>query len=274
MTNSQEVSPLSDPMRRAWLGSEERSVVYRQGDVVLRETGSWAPTVHALLKHLESIGFEAAPKIVGTGFAPDGRETLSFIEGEVINPKPWSIEAISAVGEMLRSLHQSTATFTPPANAVWPPFYGRDIGGSNRVIGHCDFAPWNIVSVNGLPVGPIDWEYAGPVDPIVELAQACWLNVRLFSDDVAEIEGLADISTRARQLGAMLDTYGLAKSQRSQFFDRMIEFIAHDTAYQVDEASVTPKSKDTEALWGLAWRARSAAWMLRNRTELERAILK
>ena len=54
----------------------------------------------------------------------------------------------------------------------------------------------------------------------------------------------------------------------------MIEFVAHDTAYQVDEASVTPNSKDTEALWGLAWRARSASWMLRNRSELERAILR
>ncbi len=95
MTNPDEESSLSEPKRRAWLDSDERSVVYRQGDVVLRETGPWSPTVHALLKHLESVGFEATPKVVGTGFAPDGREILNFIDGEVVNPKPWSIEAIT-----------------------------------------------------------------------------------------------------------------------------------------------------------------------------------
>src|SRR5882757_497251 len=42
-----------------------RSVVYRRGDVVVRETGPWAPAVHALLRHLEQAGFTAAPRLVG-----------------------------------------------------------------------------------------------------------------------------------------------------------------------------------------------------------------
>ncbi len=45
----------------------------------------------------------------------------------------------------------------------------------------------NIVSREDIPVGLIDGEYAGSADPLVELAQAAWLNVRPFSDDVAEI---------------------------------------------------------------------------------------
>lgn len=261
-------------MRRAWLDSDERSVVYRRGDVVLRETGPWASSVHSLLRHLEKVGFDASPRVVGSGFAEDGRETLSFIEGEVINPKPWSDEGIVGVGSMLRELHQACSTFVPASDAKWPPFFGREIGGSDHVIGHCDFAPWNIVSLEGVPVGLIDWEYAGPVDPLVEFAQACWLNVRLFSDDIAEIEGLAPVEDRAHQLGLMVDAYGLPKSQRAGFFDLMIEFIAHDTAFQADEAGVTPDSSDTEALWGLAWRARSSAWMLNNRKVLERALMK
>ena len=119
----------------------------------------------------------------------------------------------------------------------------------------------------------IDWEYAGPVDPLFELAQTRWLNARLFSDDVAEREDLPPLGDRARLLGAMVDAYGLAAHQRSGLFDRIIEFVVHDTAFQADEAGVTPKSTDREALWGLAWRARSAAWLLSNRRVIEKAIL-
>ncbi len=54
MTHDEAEIPLSEPMRRAWLSSEERSVVYRKGDVVVRESGSWAASVHSLLRHLEN----------------------------------------------------------------------------------------------------------------------------------------------------------------------------------------------------------------------------
>jgi N-acyl-D-amino-acid deacylase len=39
MSSHDEEIALSKPMRRAWLGEDERSVVYRSGDVVMRETG-------------------------------------------------------------------------------------------------------------------------------------------------------------------------------------------------------------------------------------------
>ena len=32
-----------------------RTVVYRRGSVVIRETGPWTPAVHALLRHLEEV---------------------------------------------------------------------------------------------------------------------------------------------------------------------------------------------------------------------------
>jgi hypothetical protein len=28
---------------------------------------------------------------------------------------------------------------------VWFDWHGRDLGGRERVIGHCDVAPWNVV---------------------------------------------------------------------------------------------------------------------------------
>jgi hypothetical protein len=157
-----------------------RTVVYRSADVVIRETGPWAPSVHALLRHLESVGFSAAPRLVGTGFDEAGRETLTYIEGEFIDPGPWSLAGVSAVGGLLRELHKASAAFVPPPDAIW---------------------------------------------------------------------------------------------SRSGFFDLMVEFAICDTAAEADDAGVTPElTSHPIALWAMAWRARSAAWMIRNRQVLEHAI--
>jgi aminoglycoside phosphotransferase (APT) family kinase protein len=141
------------------------------------------------------------------------------------------------------------------------------------VIGHCDAAPWNIVARGGRPVALIDWETAGPVDPLTELAQVCWLNAKLHDDDVAEREGLPPLADRARQLAAMVDAYGLSARQRRGFVDRIVEFAVGDTAAEADNAAVTPElTAHPDALWAMAWRARSAAWLLRNRRSLEAAV--
>jgi hypothetical protein len=248
-------------------------VVYRRGQVVVRETGPWTATVHSLLRHLENVGFAGAPRVMGSGFDSEGRETLSFIEGEFTQPGPWTLEGAAAVGKLLRELHQATASYRPPPDAIWGPWFGRPLGGPARVIGHCDVAPWNIVARNGLPVALIDWDFAGPVDPLVELAQACWLNAKLHDDDVARRDGLPPLADRARQLRAIVDAYGLSTRQRSGFVDRIIEFVVYDTAEQADDASVTPDTTDPGALWALAWRARAAAWLFRHRRTLQNALL-
>jgi hypothetical protein len=250
-----------------------RTVVRRRGDVIIRDAGPWTPAVHALLRHLEADGFSAAPRVVGSGFDASGRETLTFIEGEFTQPGPWSLEGAVAVAALLRDLHRATASFRPPAGAAWFPWHGRDLGGPATVIGHCDAAPWNIVARQGLPVALIDWEVAGPVSPLTELAQVCWLNAKLHDDVVAEREGLPPLADRARQLGAMVDAYGLSARQRHGFFDRIVEFVVSDTAAEADGAGVTPElTAHPVALWALAWRARSAAWLLRHRGPLEAAV--
>ncbi len=252
-----------------------RNVVHRRGNVVIRDAGPWTPAVHALLRHLENVGFTAAPRLVGSGMDPDGRELLTFIEGEFTQPGPWSVEGVAALGVMLRSLHEATRSLRPPLGAVWFPWHGRDLGGPDRVIGHCDVAPWNIVARDGLPVALIDWETAGPVDPMVELAQLAWLNAKLYDDTVAEIEHLPSLADRARQLGVIADAYGLTSGQRHGLLDRMIELAIADTAAQADDAKVTPEiTSHPIALWAMAWRARSAAWMIRHRRTLDAALIR
>lgn len=250
-----------------------RTTVHRRGGVVIRDTGPWTPAVHALLRHLEEAGFAAAPRLVGPGLDQDGRETLTFIEGDFTQPGPWSLEGAAALGGLLRDLHRATSSFRPPAGAVWFPWHGRDLGGPDQVIGHCDVAPWNIVARDGLPVALIDWETAGPVDPLVELAQLCWLNAKLYDDIVAGLEQLPSLADRARQLAAIVDAYGLTTRQRRGFLDRIIEFAICDTAWEADDAAVTPETTEHPiALWAMAWRARSAAWIIRHRAALEAAL--
>lgn len=52
----------------------------------------------------------------------------------------------------------------------------------------------------------------------------------------------------------------------------MIEYAIRDCAAEADKAQVTPASADPAPLWALAWRSRSAAWMIRHRALLEGAI--
>ena len=261
------------PDDQAVLEGGGRTLVHRRGDVVIRDTGPWTPAVPALLRHLEDAGFAAAPRLAGTGLDQDGRETLTFIEGEFTQPGPWSLDGAAALGTMLRDLHRATRSFQPPPGARWFPWHGRDLGGPRRVIGHCDAAPWNIVAQDGLPVALIDWETAGPVDPMVELAQMCWLNAKLHDDVVAEREHLPPLADRARQLRAILDGYGLTARQRPGFVQLMVDFAICDAAWEADDAAVTPgMTAHPQALWAMAWRARSAAWMIRHRRVLEAAL--
>ena len=53
----------------------------RIGDTVHRRAGSWTPAVHALLEHLQRVGFGAAPEVLGMD--DQGRAVLSFIPGEL-----------------------------------------------------------------------------------------------------------------------------------------------------------------------------------------------
>ncbi len=247
-----------------------RTLVTRQNQIVFREAKPWTPYIHLLLQHLQDNDFEAAPRIAGSGFDEQGRETLLHIEGEFVHPGPWSDEGLVLVGQILRRLHNATANFILPADAVWQPWFLRELGEGERVIGHGDLAPWNTLTRDGLPVALIDWEFAGPIDPIIELARVCWLFPQLHDDDVAKNVGLPPLETRMGQLRLLVDAYELPQTKRHGLFEKILEVAVCETANDAVEMNVTPSTEGL--LWGLAWRARAAAWMLRNRRSIENAL--
>jgi Ser/Thr protein kinase RdoA (MazF antagonist) len=254
---------------------EPSPLVVRRGDTVLRPAGPWVPAVHALLRHLEQAGFAASPRVAGDGYDDQGRAAVSYIEGTFVHPHAWSDEGVWQVGRLLRNLHDVTAGFRPPPGAVWHPWPFRSDAppAPGAVISHCDAGPWNIVARDGLPVAFIDWTLAGPTDRLDEIAATGWWNAQLHDDDVAERNALPSAAARAAQLRYYLDGYGLPAAERDGLVTRMIEYAIRDCAAEAITAQLNPGSTDPAPLWALAWRARSAAWMLRHRAMLERAIV-
>jgi GNAT superfamily N-acetyltransferase len=250
--------------------------ISREGDVVYKAAGPWTPAVHALLRHLEAVGFTGAPRLVGPGIASDGREMLSFIEGATVHPHAWTDEGVAAAGRLLRRLHDATASFEPPPDAVWQRWGATVRPGPDdpdRIIGHCDTGPWNLIARNGLPVAWGDWEFAGPVNRLDEVAATAFLNCQLHDDDVAERNGLPPPEERARHLAIFCGAYGLEDRLRERLVERMVEVAVRGAARDAKDARISPETTAPIPLaWGVAWQVRSAAWMLRHRRLLEDAV--
>jgi hypothetical protein len=185
------------------------------GGVVHKRASPWTPTVHALLRHLEDAGFDAAPRALG--FDDQGREMLTYLPGETIGDRdPWpgwalADSMLTQVGHWLRRVHDLTADFTPPADECW------FIGGTMRpglIVGHQDAAPYNAVVDGDRLVGFYDWDIAGPSSPDWDLAFSVLPWVPLSSPREGTPLSSHDLQERSRRLHLLLDAYGYDGDRR------------------------------------------------------------
>ena len=161
----------------------------RVGDTVRRPAGGSSEFVSRLLLHLEHTGFAGAPRFMG--YDEQGRETLSFIDGEVpsdCRSLVWRDDQIRAAMRLLRSFHDHTA--------------GSALAGSEEVVCHNDFGPWNLVWREGMPAAIIDFDNAAPGCRMDDLAYAArkHLNLGLLSLPIAE---------QARRVAVLARAYGI-----------------------------------------------------------------
>jgi len=116
--------------------------VVRVGDTVRRSTGPWTPEVHALLRHLEAVGCDLAPRVLGIDGR--GREILTYLPGTTISPHHLDLleldETLVRAGAFVAELH-----------AALP----RDAEGTMTL--HGDLGPWNVL-VDGDRWFAIDWD--------------------------------------------------------------------------------------------------------------------
>ncbi len=181
----------------------------RVGDTVRRPVGPWTPSVHALLHHLEQVGFDRAPRALGSD--EHGREILSYLPGETIGVRrPWpewahSDDALVQVAGWLRDYHSAVADFRPPDDATWREGGTWEPG---LIIGHNDAAPYNATWADGRLVGFFDWDFAGPATREWDLAFTAFAWVPLHARHVVEQEGFTAFGERPRRLRLFLDAYG------------------------------------------------------------------
>lgn len=171
----------------------------KTGDVtrVHRPTGPWTPAVHQLLGHLHAAGLDGIPEVYGID--DEAREVLEYLPGDTLNPETEapSDDALAAAAAWLRRFHTAVASFTP-GPLVWRQ--GLQELAPGQVVCHNDPGLYNWVVKGGEFAGMIDWDRAGPGNPIDDLAFLVWSSVPLLRE--------IDDELAAARLEIVADAYG------------------------------------------------------------------
>ena len=207
-------------------GTANRGLVVRVGGTVRRPLRASSTATHALLQHLEQVGFAGAPTFLGID--SQGREVLSYVSGETVTPPypAWSMtdEALDSVAVLLRSYHQAVADFTPHGLEWAEPVPSAYVSG---LISHNDPNLDNVVFRDGVAVALIDFDLAGPGSPLWDVATAVRLWAPLRPDaDIADVRRGRTL-TRLRRFA---DAYGLTDSDRL----RLVDATAHNHVWCMD----------------------------------------
>ncbi|MGH8883357.1 MAG: aminoglycoside phosphotransferase family protein, partial [Stackebrandtia sp.] len=195
--------------------------VERIGDTVRRPTQPWSPAVHALLRHLEALGFRYAPRVLGLD--EDGREVLTYVDGES-GPPGWARvvddAGLARFARLLRDYHDAVIGFEPPDEVCW--FTGEAGTGGQELICHGDFGPWNVVWQGERAVGILGWDYARPAPRVHDIAYALEY-VAPFRDDAECLRWLRypGPPDRRHRVELFAGAYGLTST--SDLVDAVIE---------------------------------------------------
>ena len=143
--------------------------VVRIGNTVRRPPSKHRAAINALLEHVHETGLLDVP--VAHGLDEQGRETFSFIEGDVpIPPYPaWAVTdaSLRSVAELLRRYHEAVASFSSE-DLEWPAALADPNGGT--LVCHNDVCLENVVFRNGKAVGLLDFDFAAPGRRLYDVA--------------------------------------------------------------------------------------------------------
>lgn len=182
--------------------------VIRVGNAVHRPTGHWTPAVHELLRHLEQVGFDGSPRVLGLD--EEGREILTYLHGEVaMRPWPeWLLADVGMVllGRFLRRYHDAVQGFVPSPGTIWR--VTESAWREGLIIRHGDLGPWNFVWKDDDLIGLIDWDFAEPGTPIEDVAQLAWNAVPLGPPKRCEAAGVPSGESQAHRLAVLCHSYG------------------------------------------------------------------
>jgi Ser/Thr protein kinase RdoA (MazF antagonist) len=243
------------------------------GDTVRRRADAWTPAVHALLHHLEGVGFEA-PRVLGMD--EQGREVLAFMEGEAhsgpLESLPTHVTAdehLVGAADLLRRYHDIVSGFRPPPGARW-----RLVAPAPRVphevICHNDWAPWNALFRHGRLAAMLDWDLAGPGTRLWDVAHAVYFWAPLFSEQTP-----AAIGEKARRVRLFLDAYGAyGLEARRGLLPTLRLRLEHTARFVEEQARRGDPGMQRLASWGVPKKLREddIQYLDDHHAELERAL--
>ncbi|HKH80856.1 MAG TPA: phosphotransferase [Methylovirgula sp.] len=178
------------------IGGRTTLGVVRLGETVRRPPTPNLGFVRALLRHLEAVGFDGAPRYLGTD--ESGREIYSYIPGVVpAELGEHDDKTLENAARLIRAYHDATAPLfaTPSAQKV-----------CIEVACHNDLSPCNTVFRDGHPVAFIDFDAAAPGSRSYDLGYAAWLWLDLGNPDRSTAE-------QVRRLRVFLAAYGSGPSE-------------------------------------------------------------
>lgn len=248
-----------------------------------RPVGRWTPAVHRLLRHLESVGFNGAPRVLGVD--EQDREILRYVEGEVgtlsqTDPlAPWfrGPEACWTAGRWIRDFQRAQATLELDPLEPWRLAAGRRLE-EGEVVVHHDVSSYNTVRRADGSIVVLDWDFARPGRPIEELAWACWRWAPLMAGTWWHVEfGLGageDPAHRQRtNLAALLDGYGPSREQRVELAVAVGQQMLGHAADLERLAESDPAFRNlVDQDYAMAARADAAWWSKQQRIESWRAL--
>lgn len=260
-------SPLEQPLAG---GVSNSGLVVRVGDTVHRPQSAGSPAVHALLQHLERVGFDGAPRYLGQD--SDGREVLSYVEGRAATKEPhehWALtdEALRSVARLLRRFHDAARSFDPSGHD-WPtavPAWFRD-----GLVSHNDVNLDNVVFRGGEAVALIDFDLASPGSAVwdVALAARLWTPLRADADVPDERRG-----QREHRLRVFVDAYGLPERDRRRLVEAALE--THHWCYSIVQAGAARGVPGYVRYWSPRAQARAdrvQRWLTAHAGRLDAAL--
>jgi hypothetical protein len=246
-------------------GTSNSGLVVRLDDTVRRPRARGDAAVHALLRHLEDVGFDGSPRYLGVDDA--GREVLTYVEGDVpIRPYPgWALtdDALASVGRLLRRYHEAVRSFDPSSH-VW----GSTVPAAWRggLVSHNDPNLDNVVFRDGQAVALIDFDLASPGSSLWDLAIAARLWVPLRDP----VDVPPELGHRMRERVTVLaDAYGLPRADRPALVTAARA--THDWCYDVMRAGAERGQPGYVQVWTAGKRAhveRGRSWFAAHGEEL------
>ncbi len=249
-------------------GVDHAGRVVRVGATVRRPATANRAAIRSLLGHLEALGFAGAPRFLGTD--EQGRDVLEYIPGDVaVEPYPdWVADddLLVSVAALQRALHAAAAGFRLPPDEMWAE-RALPAGADGLLVCHLDLCLENVVVRDGRAAAFIDFDLAGPADPLYDIAIAArhWIPLR-DPADVADARRDADPLARFARFA---DAHGLDRNGRERTVGLLLPFL--DLALVSMRARAASGHPGFAAIWNGGYAAmnrRSRDWLERSRARL------